>query len=154
MFHQILLTVHSGLRWAVLVMLVVVLVSAVRGWRSGVEMSKRDRGLRAAAVGLADLQLILGLTLYVTGPWIDSIQQDMGHVMRTTALRFFVVEHSTGMLVALAILHVTSVLTKKATDPKTAWRRLAIGFGVGLAIILISIPWPFLPYGRPLFRFG
>jgi hypothetical protein len=148
------LSVHSGLRWVVLAMLLVVLVSAVRGWRSAAPMTKRDRALRSAAIGLADLQLLLGLTLYATGPWIQSFREDMGHVMRTTVLRFFVVEHAFGMLVALVVLHVASVASKKANDPKTAWRRAAIGLGVGLAIILISIPWPFLPYGRPLLRFG
>ncbi|MCA9605066.1 MAG: hypothetical protein KC619_05705 [Myxococcales bacterium] len=154
MLHRILLTVHSGLRWVVLAMILVVLVSAIRGWRSGAEMQKRDRGLKSAAVGLADLQLLLGLVLYATGPWIQTFQEGMGHVMRTTQLRFFVVEHVFGMVTAIVVLHVSSVLSKRAAEPKAQHKRLAIGFGVALLIIFASVPWPFMPYGRPLIRFG
>ncbi|MCB9598046.1 MAG: hypothetical protein H6719_35350 [Sandaracinaceae bacterium] len=154
MLHSILLTVHSGLRWLVLIMLVVVLVNAVRGWRSGAELQKRDRAITSAAIGFADLQLLVGLSLYLTGPWLTTFREGMGHVMRTTVLRFFVVEHVTGMLVALAVLHIASVRSKRADEPKIAWRRLAIGVGLALLIIFASIPWPFMPYGRPLLRFG
>lgn len=154
MLHRVLLGIHSGLRWVVLAMLVALLVVAIRGWRAGSAPEKRDRALKGAAIGLADLQLLLGLTLYATGPWIQSFREDMGLVMRTTVLRFFVVEHATGMLAALVALHVASVLSKRAGDPKSAWRRLAIGVGLALLLILASIPWPFLPYGRPLLRLG
>ncbi len=152
--HRVLLTIHSGLRWAVLFMLVVLFVAAIRGWRAGAAMEKRDRALKGAAIGLADLQLLLGLTLYLTGPWVEAFREDVGRVMRTAVLRFFVVEHVTGMLAGLAVLHVASVLSKRAGDPKTAWRRLAIGVGLALLLILASIPWPFLPYGRPLLTLG
>ncbi len=135
-------------------MLVVALVNAIRGWRSGAEMTKRDKGIKSAAIGLADLQLLLGLTLYATGPWIETFREDMGLVMRTTVLRFFVVEHVTGMLAALIALHVASVLSKRAKEPKAQHKRLAIGLGIALLLILASIPWPFMPYGRPWLTLG
>ncbi|MBX3270311.1 MAG: hypothetical protein KF729_08615 [Sandaracinaceae bacterium] len=155
MLHRVLLTIHSGLRWVVLAMLLALLVAAIRGWRSGAALEKRDRILKGAAIGLADLQLLLGLTLYATGPWLTSLSEDARLVMRTSVLRFFVIEHATGMLAALVVLHVGSVLSKRAKDdPKAAWRRLAIATGVALLLILASIPWPFLPYARPLLRWG
>lgn len=154
MLHRILLTLHSGLRWVVLTMLVVVLVHAIRSWRQSAERTKRDRILVASTVGLADLQLLLGLSLYVVGPWLTTLGEDMGLVMRTAPLRFFVVEHAFGMIVGLVILHVASVRSRKADDDRTGWRRLAIGVGVALFAILASIPWPFMAYGRPLLRLG
>ncbi len=155
MLYQILLTAHSALRWLLLAALLVVIVQAVSGWRGGGAVEKKHRGLAAAAVGLADLQLLLGLGLFF-GPtdWLSRLLQDPGLVMRTSALRFFAVEHWFGMVAALVILHVTSIRSKRAADDKLAWRRLALGFIAALIVILVSIPWPFVPAARPLFRFG
>jgi len=152
--HTVLLTIHSSLRWLVLVALVALFVRAVVGWRGKQERTKRDRILTAITIGFVDLQLLLGLVLYFTGPWMQTLSEGMGRVMSTTPLRFFIVEHPFGMIVALIVLHVFSVRSRKADDDTVAWRRLAIGVGLGLLIILISIPWPFMPAGRPWLRFG
>lgn len=152
--HSVLLAVHSSLRWLVLVALVALFVRAVVGWRGEHERTKRDRILTAVTIGFVDLQLVLGLVLYFTGPWMQTLSEGMGRVMSTSPLRFFIVEHPFGMILALIVLHVFSVRSRKADDDKLAWRRLAIGLGVGLLLILISIPWPFMPAGRPWFRLG
>jgi hypothetical protein len=44
------------------------------------------------------------------------------------------------------------VRSKRAAGP-LRHRRVFISTLVALALILIAIPWPFLPYGRPLLRF-
>jgi len=152
--HAVLVGIHSSLRWLVLVALVALFVRAVMGWRSGAERTKRDRIITAATIGIVDVQLLIGLILYFTGPWMQTLSEGMGPVMSHTPLRFFIVEHPFGMIVALIVLHVFSVRSRKADDDTVGWRRLAIGVGVGLLLILISIPWPFMPAGRPWLPFG
>ena len=153
--YRIFITVHSGLRWVLLALLLTVIVQAVRSWRSAAPFEKKHRILVAATVGMADLQLLLGLGLYFgLTDRFKTLIADPGNVMRTSELRFFAVEHIFGMLLALALLHVTSVRAKRAEDHTTAWKRIMIGFIVALLIIAASIPWPFMPASRPWLRFG
>lgn len=155
MLYRIIVTLHSGLRWVLLALLLVVIVRAVLGWRGGKALVKKDRVLASICVGIADLQLVIGLLLYFgLTSWFTTLLEDPGRVMGTSALRFFAVEHAPGMIVALVILHVASIRSKRADDDRVAWRRLALGFIAALVLILVSIPWPFMPYGRALFRFG
>jgi len=153
--YSVLITLHSGLRWVLLVLMLVVIVQAVRGWRSAAPIEKKNRVLASISIGIADLQLLLGLGLFFGATeWFTTLLEDPGNVMRTSALRFFAVEHWFGMVVAIAILHVASVRSKRADDDALAWRRLALGFIGALIVILVSIPWPFMAAARPLFRFG
>jgi hypothetical protein len=44
------------------------------------------------------------------------------------------------------------VRIRRATDARQRHRIAAIFFGLALVIIFITIPWPGLPYARPLIR--
>ena len=74
--------------------------------------------------------------------------------MRRADLRFYAVEHITSMLVAVALAHVGRVLARKAPTPAAKRRRLLLTFGFATVLIIIGIPWPGRPGGRPLFRYG
>jgi hypothetical protein len=71
--------------------------------------------------------------------------------MRQPQLRFWLVEHPIGMLAALILVHVGRVRTRRAPDAVKG-RRARLFFGLALLLILASIPWPGLPYGRGLIR--
>jgi hypothetical protein len=71
--------------------------------------------------------------------------------MGDSRLRFFLVEHTAGMIVALALAHIGSVRIRKASEARKRHRTAAIFFGLALLLILGSIPWPGMPAGRPLF---
>jgi hypothetical protein len=74
--------------------------------------------------------------------------------MRNEVQRFFLVEHLFGMLVALGVAHVGSVKIRKAADSHAKHRLAVIYILIALAVIALSIPWPGMPAGRPLFRFS
>src|SRR5206468_2612658 len=63
-------------------------------------------------------------------------------------LRVFGIEHITGMVIAVAILH----LAKPRKSPTR--RRVLITTILPFIIMLLSIPWPARAVGRPLFRTG
>jgi hypothetical protein len=44
------------------------------------------------------------------------------------------------------------VRTRVAPSPDRQRRAALVWFGAAMAALLVSVPWPFLPYGRPLFR--
>ena len=62
-----LLTIHSILRWVILLVGVVAVVKFALGWLRGGPFGGLDRGLTAGFSGLMDLQGALGLVLLVWG---------------------------------------------------------------------------------------
>lgn len=151
--YGIALALHSWLRWVLLVVLLLAFVRALGGVSTGRVMAAADRALRGATVGLMHLQLLVGAVLYV---WLSPITPKDGEsfraAMKVSGVRFFAVEHVTLMLIALIVAQIGASSARRAKDDRTAFRRIAIGFGIALLLILAAIPWPGLPWGRPLFR--
>jgi hypothetical protein len=92
----------------------------------------------------------VGLLLYfVYSPFTAAAMQDFGAAMRDPGLRFWAVEHTFGMALAIVLAHVGRVRVRKA-DASRKHRLAAIFFGLALIAILVSIPWPGTANGRPL----
>jgi hypothetical protein len=148
--HSVALILHSWVRWTVLVGFVVVIARTAR--RRDV-WSRGDERAHVALVGMADLQLLLGLFLYfVASPVTRAFWADPRRAMPDSTLRFFGMEHVTMMLVGIAVLHVGRRRSKRAPNDE-ARRRTVFRFTLAaFLVVLSSVPWPFLRAGRPLFR--
>ena len=152
-FMNYTLVIHNILRWAVLIFgvwAVVASLSAViskRGYTSGDNKSSLFFMLSC------DVQLLLGLILYFTGMWFESVKSNMGAVMKNSAERFFAVEHALLMIIAWLLVHVGRSMVKRADTDAKKHKRTLIYFGIALIIILAMIPWPFRQPGiaRQLF---
>ena len=149
--YDIVLTLHSLLRWIVILFGLWAVVTAAaaasrRSWTPG----EARPGL-LFMIGL-DLQLLLGLVLYVGLSPITSVAlQDFGAAMRTGSLRFWAVEHPALMLLAVVLAHVGRSATRYAGSDR-AGARARLWFGLALLALLLATPWPFMPNGRPWFR--
>ena len=97
---------------------------------------------------LLDLQLLIGLVLYFTSPFMQPILQNFGQAMGNSSQRFFAVEHVFAMIAAIVVAHIGRSLSKKAAGDAARHKRAAIGFTVALVLILAAIPW-----SRPLLQF-
>lgn len=151
--HDILLSLHSLLRWGVLAAGVTVFVRAIA--RRGAPWNSADTKLTRSFVGLFDVQLLIGLLMYLgTSAFGVRVFSLGGAVMKNATLRFFAVEHFAGMLVAAAIVHIGTARARKLGDAPARHARTALVVGIGLLVIFASIPWPFFPYARPLLRMG
>jgi hypothetical protein len=144
---------HSWLRWAVLIALVLVVGRAWAAWRSGRTWTPLDERLHAALVGLADLQFLIGLWLYLAAsPFVRAFLEDVGTNVHNRQLRFFGLEHPTMMIAAVACLHIGRAASKKLTSGQRH-KRVFIWSLIALILILSSVPWPGFPVERPLFRY-
>jgi hypothetical protein len=144
------MTVHSVFRWLVLLAGLAAVGLAIAGWR-GRPWQTFDKVAGRAFVGLLDFQLLLGLILYVVlSPIVSTAVVNAGAAMKDPVMRFFMLEHPLGMIAAIALAHVGSVRVKKAADDAGKHRTAAVFFGLALVLILLSIPWPGMPAGRPL----
>jgi len=149
--YTTVLALHSWIRWIALVAGVGVTLAAVRGKVQG-ESSIADRWAMVAMMAL-DIQMLIGLILYLgLSPNMQEILNHFGESMRRADTRFWAVEHITAMIAAVALSHVGRVLARKAKDPAAKRTRLLITFGLATLLMLVGMPWPGRPGGRPLFR--
>jgi hypothetical protein len=147
------LLIHSTLRWVVLVLALVALARAIRGVTGRREWLPADQSIGGWFTGAVDLQLLLGLILYIfLSPITREAFGDFAEAMRNAPLRFFAVEHITGMIIAVALVHIGRARTKKLVDGPSRHTAALIFYGLALVVMLGSIPWPGMPGGRPLFR--
>jgi hypothetical protein len=152
--YTAVLLLHSLLRWIVLLTGVLAIVRSLPGWGGGRPWTSRHDAAGRWFIIALDVQLMLGLLLYVAlSPFTREGLTDFAAAMRTPALRFWMMDHAVGMFVAVAIAHVGRVLIRKTADPGTKHKRAVIFFGLAVLLILAVIPWPGMPAGRPLLRF-
>jgi glucose uptake protein GlcU len=128
---------HSGLRWVALVLLVAAVVVAIGKWQGRSGYTDGNRKLYLFTLIAVHTQLLIGLVLYFISPKVDFSQ------MSDKLYRFYTVEHTTGMLIAIILITIGYSRSKRATDAVTKQRLVGIFYGIGLLLILASIPWPF-----------
>jgi len=136
---------HSFLRYAVLVAALYTLYKIWTAWRANAAFEKSTQKANLLFLILCDTQLLIGLYLYFTGPWgIKNIQNmGMANVMKDAVGRFFAVEHTIGMILALVLVHIAYASSKK-NSPDLAKHKKMFWFNcIALIIMLASIPWPF-----------
>ena len=145
------LLIHSWLRYVVLIL---GLIAAVRALTAGRRAWTRTDHQTGLLFGIAfDIQALIGLILYfLLSPFTHEAMQNVGAAMKNSGLRFWAVEHPLGMFVALALVHIGNARIRKTYDDRRKHRLAAIFFTLALLIMLLTIPWPGMPNGRPLFR--
>lgn len=152
MIHAAVLTLHSWIRWLVLLTGLAAFGRAAAGASGRKPWRPSDDRAGFWFVMALDTQVLIGILLYAfLSPFTHQAFGDFGAAMKNPGLRFWAVEHGVGMLLGLAFAHIGRVRTRK-TDSLRRHRVAAIFFGLALAVILASIPWPGTPNGRPLLR--
>jgi len=150
--YTFVLGLHSWLRWLALIAGVMATFVAFSD-RSESGRQRRTEMWGLVFMMLLDVQLLLGLLLYfVLSPFTREAMNDFGAAMRSAGLRFFAVEHVTLMLGAVLLAHVGRMLARKSVTNQSKRSRLFFCFALATVLMLIGIPWPGMPAGRPLFR--
>jgi hypothetical protein len=151
--YDLLLLAHSWLRWLVLLAALVALARAIGGVNTRRPWTPLDDRAGMWLTSALDLQMLLGLILYVfLSPVTKSAFVDMAAAMQAAPVRFFAVEHPVGMVVAIALAHVGRARARKAPDSESKHKRALVFYGLSLLVLLLSIPWPIGPGARSLFR--
>ncbi len=147
---QIILIVHSLLRWAVLIGGIWAVWSGLNGYFGKKAYSVNDNRSNLFFMISCDIQLLIGLVLYFNNGWFARLK-DMSHNMKDPYLRFFTIEHLTLMLAAWVLVHVGRAAVKRGTTDRIKHKRAMLYFGFAIILIISAIPWPFRPeIGRPL----
>ena len=150
--YPAVLTIHSWLRWAALVLGATATFNAFRV-RSDTAARPRGQRLDWAFMLALDLQVLFGLLLYFgLSPFTSAAMSNMAVALRDPALRFWALTHVATMLVALVAVRAGRVLAMG--EPSRARRNgRYLCFAIALLVMMAGVPWPGLAYARPLFRF-
>ena len=138
---------HSGLRWIVLVLLVLAIFNAFSKKSKGVEWTDKDKKITLFAMIFTHVQLLIGLALYFMSPLVQFSEG----FMKNPVYRFYSVEHILTMLIAIALITVGYSKSKRASESVNKFKSVATFYLIGLILILAGIPWPFRNLGAGWF---
>lgn len=148
-----LLTLHSLVRWLVLVFLLYSLYRSLIGFLKNRSFSKKDNALRHWTATIAHLQLMIGILLYTQSPLVKYFWSDTNRGIQNLDFTFYSFIHLVLMLTAIILVTIGSALAKRKTPDRLKFQTMLTWFSIALIIILIAIPWPFSPLaGRPYYR--
>lgn len=148
-----LLALHSSIRWIVLLVLIFSLYRAYRGYKYKLDFTTIDEYLRLATLTLAHIQLILGLGLYFSSPIVMYFLSNFKEALHQREIRFFGMEHISVMIVAIILITIGTIKSKRQENDRDKFRIMYKWYGIALLAILSSIPWAFSPLvHRPYFR--
>lgn len=133
-----LVSAHSGLRYIVLLLLVVAIVNALLNLKSG-KYEKKDKMINLFTMIFLHIQLLIGLVLYFTS---DKVKFVSG-LMADKSLRFFDVEHPVLMILAIILVTLGRKKAELREVPDVKHKLILRYYLLGLVLIFISIPWPF-----------
>lgn len=151
--YNLILPLHSFVRWLVLISLLAAIFRSYQGWLGGKAYGKFDERLRVATVTILHIQFVLGVFLYAISPITTWFIHHISEGIRLREIRFFGMEHVTMMFIAVAIITVGAAKAKCQITDSNKFRTQAIWLTVGLLVILSSIPWAFSPLvHRPWLR--
>lgn len=133
--HNFLLLTHSALRYFVLIFLLIVIVRSLMGWMNKSAFTKSDDKLSLGLFALTHMQLLVGLILYFVSPIVIFD----GGSMKNDVARYWLVEHASMMLVAIVLITMARITSKKMTDAVAKHKRLFLFNVIALVIILVTI---------------
>ena len=142
--YGILVALHSGLRWLVVIAAVYAIFVAWSGWLGKKAYGANARRAGAIYGGITGIQLLVGLLVYFwPGGLVMSVlgTLGMGGAMRNSDARFYVVEHIVAMIVAVSLIHIGSAVARRAKTDSSKYMRASLFWSIGTLLILASIPW-------------
>ena len=151
--YNALILIHSWVRWIVLLLGLLAAGRALAGRSSRRSWGPGDNGPGRWYTIAFDVQALAGIMLYVwASPITMMAREHMGAAMGNSVTRFWLVEHPFGMVAALALAHIGRGRVRRAQTDRARFTAAAVFYGLSVLIALLAVPWPGLPYGRPLVR--
>ena len=147
---DLVLTLHSFVRWLVVIFAVWAVVRAASGWANNRPWAPADRQAGLLFGMTLDVQALLGLLLYFfLDPETSPFQSGFA---ANPEGAYFTWLHFLPMLAALVLAHIGASRARKAEGDLNKHRTAAIFYALSILLILLAIPWPFTPFGAPLIR--
>lgn len=136
-----LLAAHSGFRWLVLLAGLVAVAKMIGGAARSSPWTPGDRRSVVLFTVSLDIQLLLGVAVFVTSPIVRPAVSDLAASLRHPEVRAIVVDHPVTMIFALVLAHLGSVAAKKAPSDQAKFDRAALLITLSIGMLVLGIPW-------------
>ncbi len=130
-----LIHAHSLLRYFVLILLILVVVKSLLGWISQKPFTKTDNQLSLWLLIFTHTQFLIGLALYL----MSDVVKFGAETMSNSQYRYWTVEHSVMMILAIVLITVARITHKKLPADPAKHKRLFILNTIALIIIVVAI---------------
>jgi len=141
--YSFLVHSHSYLRFLVLLLLFIVVGRSLAGWLGKRPFTGQDNRFSLWLLIVTHVQLVLGLILYFVSDQVKFGPDTMSH----PTFRYWTVEHSSMMLIAVILITVARITHKKMASDSGKHLRLFVLNAIALLIIIAAI----VASGRGLF---
>lgn len=138
---------HSTLRYLILVFLIASVGISMSKMMGKKPFTKGDKMTYLMTLIFCHLQLVIGFILFIMKDYQKNFSQ-MGTIMKIPVLRFFTIEHTLMMLLAIVFITIGYSTAKRATTDAAKHKKTFIFYLIGLILILAAIPWPFRGFGN------
>lgn len=143
-----LLHAHSGLRWIVLIFLIITVIVSLSKWLSkDATISKGISSLFRFNTLFFHVQFVLGVILLFLSDKVNFSPDTWSN----SAIRFFTLEHSLMMIIAVVLVTIAGARFKRLPSAKAKYKNIFIFNLIALLLVLAMIPWPFRGLGAGWF---
>ncbi len=139
--YNFVLHLHSGLRYIVLVLVILAIVQSILGAANKSPYSEFNRKVNMFAMISVHTQLLVGIVLYYLSPKVQFISTTMSDKL----LRYFAVEHWFGMIIAIALITIGHAKSKKIVLPEIKHRTIAIYYAIALTVVVGTLIMGHIP---------
>jgi hypothetical protein len=130
---------HSILRYFLLLFAVIVSLQSLMGLMGKKAFKPGNKTAALLLLIACDLQLLMGLALYFGNGWNKVLTA--GGAMKNPYSRFYAMEHSLAMIIAIVLVHVGYSIVKKNTESERKFKRLFWCSFTALVIFMAMTPW-------------
>jgi hypothetical protein len=116
-------------------LLLLAIIRAWADWLGKKPYSNGQRKLNLFAMISVHTQLLVGLILYFLSPNV----QFVSGMMKNNTLRYWTVEHITGMLIAVILITIGHSRSKKAATPEGKHKAIATFYTIAVLIIIATL---------------
>lgn len=140
MFYTALKHTHNSLGILLLFVLLFVILFLLARYAMKKPFDKAAK--TASLVGLitAHLQILIGIVLYLVSP--VGFSSFSGEAMKETVTRFYLVEHPTGMIIAVILITLGYRAAKSSKlNDNSKYARVLAFYTIGYLIVAYLVPW-------------
>jgi hypothetical protein len=139
--YSTILSLHSTLAYAALVVLLLAVINAILGVTSKSLFKPKDRSISLVALIICHVQLVVGLLLYIVSDKFEQWSLLGMKIMKNSELRQLLVEHPITNIIAIILITIGWSKHKREESNNGKFKKIALFYLLGLVLLLAMIPY-------------
>lgn len=143
--YSFALLLHNLLRYGIILIALVAIIQSLNAYFKTLPYENKHNKLAVILIAFVHSQLLLGIILYgFLSPITQAGFADIKSTMADASIRFWVVEHISIMILAVALFQIGKIKIKKAAENQKKHQLTFSFFIPALLLVFLMTPWPFL----------